>query len=111
MRVDDMIDYKRQYSEIKDETSSILRVENETYHYVPLHLLEEKGIGKVSTLPFSIKALLESALRQFDGKYITDEHIHLLANWETTQKAGMKFRLNLQELCYKTSPVYPPLSI
>ncbi len=83
-----MIDYKRQYSEIKDETSSILRVENETYHYVPLHLLEEKGIGKVSTLPFSIKALLESALRQFDGKYITDEHIHLLANWETTQKSG-----------------------
>ena len=83
-----MIDCGTKYSDVKDDIYTTLQVENENFHYYPLHLLEEKGIGKVSTLPFSIKALLESALRQFDGKFITDEHIHLLANWEKTQTSG-----------------------
>ncbi len=65
-----------------------LHVGDQTYYFHDLQQLEEQGIGKVSTLPFSIKALLESAVRQFDGKYITDEHIQLLANWETTQFSG-----------------------
>ena len=50
--------------------------------------MEDNGVGEVSSLPFSIKALLESAVRQFDGKYITDEHIELLANWKTTQHSN-----------------------
>lgn len=73
------------YSDIVNDMLTSLEVDDETYHFYKLQQLEERGIGKVSTLPFSIKALLESAVRQFDGKYITDEHIRLLANWETTQ--------------------------
>lgn len=64
-----------------------LKVEGQTYHYYSLPKLEELGIGKISALPFSIKALLESAIRQFDGKYIVEEHVKLLANWEKTQKS------------------------
>lgn len=73
------------YSDITNDMLTSLEVDDETYHFYKLQHLEEQGIGKVSVLPFSIKALLESAVRQFDGKYITDEHIRLLANWETTQ--------------------------
>ncbi|MCZ2257600.1 aconitate hydratase AcnA [Sporosarcina sp. G11-34] len=66
---------------------STIEVNGVTYHYYNLQKLEDNGIGFVSALPFSIKALLESAVRQFDGKYITDEHIELLANWKTTQSS------------------------
>ncbi|MFD1926787.1 aconitate hydratase AcnA [Sporosarcina siberiensis] len=73
------------YSEIKDKTYSTLEVDKIVYRYFQLETLENEGIGEISTLPFSIKALLESAVRQFDGKYITDEHIQLIANWHKTQ--------------------------
>lgn len=75
------------YSEIRSKTLSSLEVDGGTYNYYNLQQVEENGIGDISSLPFSIKALLESAVRQFDGKYTTDEHIDLLANWKTTQQS------------------------
>ncbi|MCZ2260524.1 aconitate hydratase AcnA [Sporosarcina sp. G11-34] len=76
------------YSEIKSEVYTTLKVEDNTYHYYSLQQLEGQGMGNISRLPYSIKALLESAIRQFDGKQITDEHIALLANWQTTQRSN-----------------------
>ncbi|MHA6261065.1 aconitate hydratase AcnA [Sporosarcina sp. CAU 1771] len=73
-------------SEVRNKTKSSLEVEGNSHNYYSLKKLEENGIGDITSLPFSIKALLESAIRQFDGKYITDEHIDLIANWKTTQK-------------------------
>lgn len=75
------------FSEIRKEVFSKLKVNGHTYHYHSLQRLEEKGAENIKALPFSIKALLESAIRQFDGKYITDEHVALLANWQKTQKS------------------------
>ncbi len=43
--------------------------------------LEKKGVGPVSKLPFSIRILLESVLRNCDGKRITEEDVVKLANW------------------------------
>jgi aconitate hydratase len=60
---------------------SELKVGGKSYRYFRLQALEEKGIGEVSKLPFSIKVLLEAAVRQFDGRAITDEHVKQLANW------------------------------
>lgn len=73
------------YSKIKNKVFTELNVGDSTYHYYSLSQLEKHGIGDISSLPFSIKALLESAIRQFDEKYITDEHVALLANWNRTQ--------------------------
>lgn len=50
-------------------------------HYYQLERLEKAGIGKVSTLPFSIKVLLESALRNNNGFEVTDENVVNLAQW------------------------------
>ncbi|MFT9488504.1 MAG: aconitate hydratase AcnA [Tepidibacillus sp.] len=61
---------------------SELQVGDKTYKYYSLKALEEKGIGQVSKLPFSIKVLLEAAVRQVDGKAITEEHVRQLANWD-----------------------------
>jgi aconitate hydratase len=60
---------------------SKLKVGEQEYVYYRLNGLEEKGIGPVSRLPFSIKVLLEAAVRQYDGKAVTKEHIEQLATW------------------------------
>ena len=63
-----------------------LEVGGKTYQYYSLKQLEEKGLGNISRLPFSIKVLLEAAVRQFDGRAITEEHVKQIATWETSQK-------------------------
>ncbi|HLR01520.1 MAG TPA: aconitate hydratase AcnA [Virgibacillus sp.] len=60
-----------------------------TYHYYRLKALEEQGIGKVSRLPFSIRVLLESLIRQHDGHVIKDEHVEGLAKWGTKEGQGV----------------------
>jgi aconitate hydratase len=58
-----------------------LEVSGKTYHYYSLPGLEQQGHGNISALPFSIKVLLEAAVRQFDGRAITSEHVKQIANW------------------------------
>src|SRR5450830_679714 len=42
----------------------------------------EKNLGvKISRLPVSIRVVLESVLRNCDGKKVTEEHVKQLANW------------------------------
>lgn len=49
--------------------------------YYSLKELEKQG-KKVSHLPFSIRVLLENALRNYDGFSILEEHIHTILNWK-----------------------------
>lgn len=58
-----------------------LEVGGKSYRYFNLQSLEEQGLGKISKLPFSIKVLLEAAVRQFDGRAITQEHVKQIAGW------------------------------
>ena len=45
----------------------------------------EKELGtKISRLPVSIRVVLESVLRNCDGKKVTEEHVKQLANWGAT---------------------------
>lgn len=60
---------------------SSLQVGDKTYAYYSLKALEDKGLGPISKLPFSIKVLLEAAVRQFDGVAITEDHVKKLATW------------------------------
>jgi aconitate hydratase len=50
--------------------------------YYSLPALEKAGLGKVSRLPVSLRVVLESALRNFDGKKITEDHLKTLAGWK-----------------------------
>ncbi|WP_085523812.1 aconitate hydratase AcnA [Tuberibacillus sp. Marseille-P3662] len=58
-------------------------VGGKTYNYYKLDALKE--FGDIDRLPYSIKVLLESVLRQYDGKVIKKEHIENLAKWGTDQ--------------------------
>ncbi len=53
-------------------------------YYWRLASLEEKGIAKVSKLPFSIRILLEGLLRNHDGFLVTEEHVNNLAHWKAS---------------------------
>ena len=49
------------------------------FHSLPA--LEASGVGPISRLPVSIRIVLESVLRNCDGKKVTSEDVHTLANW------------------------------
>jgi aconitate hydratase len=49
--------------------------------YYSLPALEAAGVGNVSRLPVSIRIVLESLLRNLDGKKVTEADVKNLANW------------------------------
>ena len=57
-----------------------------TGKYYSLPALQEAGLGKVSRLPRSLRVVLETALRNFDGKKITEAHLRNLAAWNPQGK-------------------------
>jgi aconitate hydratase len=50
--------------------------------YYSLPQLEKAGVGAISRLPVSIRIVLESVLRNYDDKKITEQHVRELANWQ-----------------------------
>ncbi len=48
--------------------------------------LEKQGIGPVSKLPISIRIVLESVLRNCDGKKVREEDVRALANWKASDE-------------------------
>ncbi len=55
-----------------------------TGQYYSLPALEKAGLGKISRLPVSIRIVLESILRNCDGKKVTEDHIRELSRWAPT---------------------------
>src|SRR5712672_4201751 len=53
-----------------------------------LPALEEQGIGKISRLPMSIRIVLESVLRNCDGKKVRRKDIEALAKWNAKSPAN-----------------------
>jgi aconitate hydratase len=52
-----------------------------------------KNLGPIDRLPYSIKVLLESCLRHFDGHVVTEEHLRALAGYDprSTHRAEIPF--------------------
>ena len=50
--------------------------------FYSLPQLEKNGVGPISRLPVSIRVVLESVLRNCDGKRITETTVKKLANWQ-----------------------------
>ena len=47
-----------------------------------LSALEDAGLSTIDALPFSIRVLLESCLRNCDGYVVTEEDVKNLAGWQ-----------------------------
>ncbi len=53
-------------------------------YYYRLSKLEENGWTELAKLPFSIRVLLEAALRKHDGFLVTDDDVKTIAGWKPT---------------------------
>ncbi|MGO9585453.1 MAG: aconitate hydratase [Limisphaerales bacterium] len=54
-----------------------------SFHSLPA--LEAAGVGPVSQLPVSIRLVLESVLRNCDGKKVSEQNVRALANWKPVE--------------------------
>ena len=50
--------------------------------FYSLPQIEKENVGPISKLPVSIRIVLESVLRNCDGKKITEDDVRALANWQ-----------------------------
>jgi aconitate hydratase len=50
--------------------------------FYSLPKLQQQGIAKISQLPISIRIVLESVLRNYDGRKIREEDVRAIANWQ-----------------------------
>ncbi len=53
-----------------------------TGRFYSLPALEKAGVGPIARLPVSIRLVLESVLRNCDGKRVTEQNVRALANWK-----------------------------
>ena len=56
-----------------------------TGQFYALPQLEKEGVGPISRLPVSIRIVLESVLRNYDGQKITEDDVRTLATWGPTE--------------------------
>ncbi len=61
-----------------------------TYVYYSLPDAEKNGLPGISSLPVSLKVLLENLLRCEDGKTVTADHIRAMAQWATDRTSAQE---------------------
>lgn len=55
-----------------------------------LEALEKQGLGSVSRMPFSVKVLLESLLRNCDGFIVDEDDVKNMAKWDAKAKPSVE---------------------
>ena len=60
----------------------VLRVGEEKYQYYRLEALESAHLTVLSRLPFSIRVVLEAALRQCNDREIKQDDVKHIAAWK-----------------------------
>ncbi|HDV6082154.1 TPA: aconitate hydratase AcnA [Staphylococcus pseudintermedius] len=75
-------------SNLKAQAKKSFQLNGKSLTYYDLNTLEEQGYTQISRLPYSIRVLLESVLRQEDGLVITDEHIKALSSFGKENEKG-----------------------
>lgn len=63
------------------KSRDVLTVGNKKYVYFRLDALEKAGLTKLSKLPYSIRIVLEAALRQCNDREITQADVKNIASW------------------------------
>lgn len=72
---------------IKNKAFQCFEHNGKAFFYYNITALSEEGYD-IKHLPYSIRILLEAALRQYDNNVITKEHIDILADWTKGGKAA-----------------------
>ncbi len=75
-----------------------LTVGEASYDYFSLPEAEKNGLAGISSLPFSLKVLLENLLRHEDGKTVTADDIRAMSGW-------LDSRTSTQEIAFRPARV------
>jgi aconitate hydratase len=78
--------------------------------YYSLKALETAGLGTVSRMPQSLRIVLESVLRNCDGKRVTEEHVRELAAWKATGKRTAEIPFVLARILLQDMAGFPALN-
>jgi len=70
--------------------AATLKTNSGEYTYYRLGQLADDGIGHIESLPYSIRVLLESCLRNVDGFIVNEEDVKNLANWNAASPAQVE---------------------
>ena len=62
-----------------------------TVNYYSLSVLEDAGLLDIAKTPYSIRVLLENALRKSDDGPDNDDHVKLVASWRPNAKPASEF--------------------
>ena len=75
------------------QSKSRLTAASATLSYSSLKSLEAAGLGSMQRLPYSIRVLLESALRNLDDYTVREDDVRALAGWsrETVGEVEVPF--------------------
>ena len=88
---------------LRQRSQSKLQTAQGERTYYRLAQLEEEGLLDIARMPFSIRVLVENALRNLDGYLVTDEDVKAVAGWDpksppTREFPFMPARVLMQDL-------------
>src|SRR5678816_4637127 len=81
-----------------------------TGKYYSLAALEKAGLGKTSRMPQSLRIVLESVLRNCDGKRVTEQHVRELAGWGPKAKRSAEIPFVLARILLQDMAGFPSLN-
>ncbi len=81
-----------------------------TGKYFSLAALEKAGLGKTSRMPISLRVVLESVLRNCDGKRVTEEAVRKLAAWKPVEPRTAEVPFVLARIMLQDMAGFPALN-
>ncbi len=76
---------------IKDASLHSLKTSGGDVKIHRLDIIEKEGLGKLDQLPFSIRILLETAIRNLDGYRVEEEDIKSVASYDARKPSSKEF--------------------
>jgi aconitate hydratase len=70
--------------------AAALKAHAGSFTYFRLPKLAESGLEEIDRLPYSMRVLLESCLRNVDGFVVTEEHVRQVASWSAAKPAQVE---------------------
>src|SRR5689334_5444351 len=78
--------------------------------YYSLEALEQAGLGKISRMPQSLRIVLESVVRNCDGKRVTEQHVRELAAWKANEPRTAEIPFVLARILLQDMAGFPALN-
>jgi aconitate hydratase len=79
-------------------------------HFYSLPALEAAGLGMTSRLPYTIRIVLESVLRNCDGKRVTEDAVRQLAAWKPIEPRTAEIPFVLARIMLQDMAGFPALN-